>query len=590
MPTSRRFSARLAGALLLALALAPVHAVAGTRDLALRFKPSPDSDVARYRAYVGQAPGVYDVVVEIASYTLASDGVATAVLRGTNDAVRLYITLTAVDAAGQESLRSNELPVAPVPPPPTLPPGPATRRAELRWQPSPDADVVGYRIYLGASSRTYDTTVPVQSFALQAGVAVAVLSGFAESARFAALSAIDAAGNESVYSNELTLGATCDPTACSDANVCTVDACGSNGCTHTPAPNGTLCDDGNPGTSGDTCQAGTCSGTALPPPPPPPPACQPGDCDDANACTLDACGASGCTHVSAPDGTPCDDGISATEDDTCRAGACAGSAPLPPGRRAAVRWQPSPDTDVERYKIYLGPSSGRYDLIVPVESFDLEAGIATAVLSGLGDAEQFVALSAVDAAGNESVLSNELHIGAACTAAACADANPCTVDSCGPQGCSHSPAPDGTTCDDGDAGTLGDVCRAGTCAGEIPQPVCQPADCDDANACTLDACGASGCTHVTAPDGTSCDDGDPGTAGDTCRAGACAGSAPLPDGRQVAIRWQASTEPDVTRYQIYLGPTSGSYDLIVPVESFDLAAGVAVAVLSGLDAAEHFVP
>ena len=48
------------------------------------------------------------------------------------------------------------------------------------------------------------------------------------------------------------------------------------------AIDGTPCDDGNPCTSGDACKAGACAGTAY-------------SCDDAIACTLDACdGQGGC--------------------------------------------------------------------------------------------------------------------------------------------------------------------------------------------------------------------------------------------------------------------------------------------------------
>ncbi len=50
--------------------------------------------------------------------------------------------------------------------------------------------------------------------------------------------------------------------------------------------------------------------------------------------------------------------------------------------------------------------------------------------------------------------------------ALCDDANDCTLDTCTLEGCHHEPVSDGTSCDDNDACTLGDLCAAGVCSGE----------------------------------------------------------------------------------------------------------------------------
>jgi len=82
--------------------------------------------------------------------------------------------------------------------------------------------------------------------------------------------------------------------------------------------------------------------------------------------------------------------------------------------------------------------------------------------------------------------------------AGCVDGNACTADSCDPVfGCINEPVADGTTCDDANPCTTGDTCAAGVCGGGPPP------DCDDGNVCTDDACDAStGCTHtpVVCPD------------------------------------------------------------------------------------------
>ena len=54
-----------------------------------------------------------------------------------------------------------------------------------------------------------------------------------------------------------------------------------------------------------------------------------GDCDDADACTLDTCVANVCTH--APQDGPCDDGNPCTGTDTCHQGTCSGEKIACPG-------------------------------------------------------------------------------------------------------------------------------------------------------------------------------------------------------------------------------------------------------------------
>src|SRR5207248_5707111 len=72
----------------------------------------------------------------------------------------------------------------------------------------------------------------------------------------------------------------------------------------------------------------------------------------------------------------------------------------------------------------------------------------------------------------------------------CDDGNPCTADACGPDGCTHSAVPDGTSCGAGDACHGGARCEAATCtAGAV-------VSCGDGDTCTLDACDpARGCQH-----------------------------------------------------------------------------------------------
>ncbi len=93
------------------------------------------------------------------------------------------------------------------------------------------------------------------------------------------------------------------------------------------------------------------------------------------------------------------------------------------------------------------------------------------------------------------------------TPADCNDSNDCTDDACNNGACSHTPHVG--TCDDGNACTTGDTCSGTTCVGTPPA-------CDDGNACTDDGYdGTCQCTHVThsCADTNSCtvDLCDPGT-------------------------------------------------------------------------------
>ena len=72
-------------------------------------------------------------------------------------------------------------------------------RITLAWNPSPDASVVGYRLYYGPAFANYTNSVRVGN------VTNATLSGLPEGARlYFTATAVDAAGVESVFSNVVT--------------------------------------------------------------------------------------------------------------------------------------------------------------------------------------------------------------------------------------------------------------------------------------------------------------------------------------------------------------------------------------------------
>src|SRR5262249_33295952 len=119
---------------------------------------------------------------------------------------------------------------------------------------------------------------------------------------------------------------------------------------------------------------------------------------------------------------------------------------------------------------------------------------------------------------------NGICVGA--SVVACAAADQChVVGVCDPAtgSCSSPAAPDGTACDDGDACTSEDSCQAGACIGNAA--VCIAAhQCHVAGTCDS---GTGTCSSPTKPDGTACNDGNACTSTDTCRAGVCTGTPPV---------------------------------------------------------------
>ncbi len=113
--------------------------------------------------------------------------------------------------------------------------------------------------------------------------------------------------------------------SCDDGNPCTTpDQCDAGACVGTPL-NGTTCDDDARCTTGDVCVAGACQGTAV--------VCTAiGPCFAAGTCSP----ASGfCSNPAKSDGASCDDGSVCTTGDSCMSGQCAGDdEPLPVCRTA----------------------------------------------------------------------------------------------------------------------------------------------------------------------------------------------------------------------------------------------------------------
>ncbi|MBT9555065.1 MAG: hypothetical protein IV100_03500 [Myxococcales bacterium] len=361
-------------------------------------------------------------------------------------------------------------------------------------------------------------------------------------------------------------GATCDDgSACTDADVCTAGSCkgqgkvcdDKNACTDDscdPATgckatnNTATCDDGNVCTTGDQCNGGTCAGAGDCP------CTDVADCaggEDGNLCngtlacingkcavsaaTIVVCDTAGlspcettscveatgkCVTKAQDEGALCTDGDACTENDICAGGVCKGKA------LACNDGNPCTDDTCES-------STG---CKIAFNAGDCDDGVActTGDKCGLGvcagvpgpectcttnaDCAQFDDENAC----NGKLICQVSETGGKCiidpvTVVSCdVSNNPCSIATCDAATgqCNTAPAADEKLCDDGDACTTGDRCKAGACEGATETP------CDDLNSCTDDACDpVQGCQYTDNTAG--CDDGDACTEGDVCAEGSC---------------------------------------------------------------------
>ncbi len=183
------------------------------------------------------------------------------------------------------------------------------------------------------------------------------------------------------------------------------------------------------------------------------------ECADATTCTTDACQpALGCVHLPVPNGTVCDDGNACMQTDTCVNGACSGANPVQCDAQDQCH----------------------------------DVGVCDAATGACSNPPSVDGTICND--GNACTQTD------ACVAGSCNGSNPvvCTAqDQCHDPGacdptngvCSNPPSVDGTSCNDGDACSISDVCGGGVCAGA-------PLDCDDQNSCSDDSCHGGTCQHV----------------------------------------------------------------------------------------------
>jgi peptidoglycan/xylan/chitin deacetylase (PgdA/CDA1 family) len=323
---------------------------------------------------------------------------------------------------------------------------------------------------------------------------------------------------------------------CDDGNDCTDDLCAAGICTN--PDNSAGCDDADPCTEGDICGAGVCAGTPI-------------DCDDNNGCTVDSCQAGVCQNI--PDGAvagccgdagDCADGDDCTED-LCINFACqnpeipnCGLECFPDGPHANCD-----DENVCTDDICADGACTNVNNAAPCDDGNPNT------VEDACNAGQCVGIPEICAANQWEVdtgfcrLCNANGTAWADNGEAVDDGNLCTDDWCAADaGAQH--VNNTVVCDDGNAGTVNDVCENGACSGtpvvcpsgeyyssaglcylcnvDGTAPLGAGVQIDDGNLCTNDVCDPDvGVTNSN--NSVACDDGNPDTVADQCANGVCSG-------------------------------------------------------------------
>ena len=364
---------------------------------------------------------------------------------------------------------------------------------------------------------------------------------------------------------------------CDDGNPCTSDACDSKlGCTQTA--NDGPCDDGDGCTQGEACLGGSCKGGVV--------TCEckaDADClpfDDGNLCngvpvckqnecqvsdatsticpaSVEPCKASVCIAstgkcglVALANGLPCVDGDACTSGEICLSGVCSKQAVGCDDKNACTTDACAPDKGCTHAPVGGLQTCNDGDPCTPISV--CQSGVCVGPINTCGCQTNADCKDDGDACnGKPTCQSGNCKVDAG-TIVTCADnGKPCQPETCQPAtgACQPAPAPVGTSCDDGNGCTIGDLCSVGACIGvplgcddgvDCTKDACatglgclhQPDAklCDDANVCTKESCDPqAGCLSGVVS-GTPCDDGDPCSEGELCsggpEGGICGGGQP----------------------------------------------------------------
>ncbi len=326
---------------------------------------------------------------------------------------------------------------------------------------------------------------------------------------------------------------------------------GTGACTLSAVPKGVSCDDGDPCTQAEACEAGVCAGGVD--------TCACGsdaDCtDDGDLCNgLPYCDKlSGTCQVNpatvvvcnTASDTPCAKTVCVPKTGACTTLARAAVTQLGCVQGAGGQlclWKPAPQPSSATFACEDGSACTQGDACEGAECKPGKVTCACVADADCPDPDNDACtgvpycdvITGTCKANPSSVVFCSTQADTACAKATC---NPTTG------ACALAPVAPGSPCDDGQVCTQSGSCdgKGGCVSGpalscddnnpctadactEVAGCVHSPKDCGDGNACTTDTCEASTgqCKSAPRPTGTSCDaDGSGCTVGDACAGGAC---------------------------------------------------------------------
>jgi fibronectin type 3 domain-containing protein len=174
-----------------------------SKTITIKWRKNTEADFLRYRIYRDTSP---NAATKVDSST-SNPGDTSKTFIGLTNGTKYYLRVTAVNGAGSESAYSNEVSaipgdyVAPAAPQNLVVTDSSSRTITLKWRKNTEADFLRYRVYRGTSpgptSQADSTTGGISDTSK-------TFTGLTNGTRYYfKVTAIDSAGNQSAYSNEV---------------------------------------------------------------------------------------------------------------------------------------------------------------------------------------------------------------------------------------------------------------------------------------------------------------------------------------------------------------------------------------------------
>jgi fibronectin type 3 domain-containing protein len=175
-----------------------------SRSITVKWRKNIEPDFLRYRVYQGTSP---NPTTKVHSTTAWAAAETSKTFTGLTNGTRYYLRVTAVDSSANESPYSNEVDAMPADrQAPSVPQNlvvtdSSSTTITIKWRKNTESDFLRYRIYRGTSP---NPTTKVDSTTAGAADTSKTFASLTNGTRYyLRVTAVDSAGNESAYSNEV---------------------------------------------------------------------------------------------------------------------------------------------------------------------------------------------------------------------------------------------------------------------------------------------------------------------------------------------------------------------------------------------------